>query len=162
MSRQREQRVTPSKEKENLKNMSRQQQEQRLLTPSPAAVRRNVGAGGSTMVGYYWLPLVALLFTTLHFALCMYLYDQYISQRIPLRTMAQKIALNPYWILTKLNSSMSLIVVVGYLGDWAGSLTQCDTAVGRSCGCYGIKILLKSNQNRSLILKAHRRWMTSP
>ena len=52
-----EQRVTPSKEKENLKNMSRQQQE-RLLTPSPAAVRRNVGAGGSTMVGYgyYWLP----------------------------------------------------------------------------------------------------------
>ena len=63
MSRQREQRVTPSKEKENLKNMSRQQQE-RLLTPSPAAVRRNVGAGGSTMVGYYWLPLVTLLFAT--------------------------------------------------------------------------------------------------
>ena len=67
----------------------------------------------------------------------------------------------PVKIQTKLNSSMSPIVMMGWVGGWV-SLTQCGTAVGRSCGFHGIKILLKFRQNRSLILTAHRRWMTSP
>ena len=56
---------------------------------------------------------------------------------------------------------------IWYSCNWNGSdgwvsLTQCGTAVGHSCGCHGIKILLKFSQNRSPILTAHRRWITSP